>query len=175
MTTCVPLRVLPPTRPTTVVRRGGKKTSAAWCRQAPYPRPRRVAFSHPHRAAAGDDAPTSAPTATAAPAIVAATAVEDEEDDDAPPPISAAAAKANASVDSFVTKASVDSVALAAASAPNTYLPLSPGFSLPLPPEPVRFPRAPVNIKLAVLLLRSTYETMDAMVRGGGPRGDDRD
>ena len=41
--------------------------------------------------------------------------------------------------------------------------PIPQGFSLPLPPDPVRFPRAPLDIKLAVLLLRSTYETVDAM------------
>ena len=87
----------------------------------------------------------------------------EEVDDDAPPPISAAAARANASVASAVASASADSASLAATSAPNTYLPVSPGFSLPLPPEPVRFPRAPINIKLAVLLLRSGYETVDDM------------
>jgi hypothetical protein len=37
------------------------------------------------------------------------------------------------------------------------------GFSLPLPPEPVRFPRTKLNLRLAVLLLRSGYETIDAM------------
>ena len=59
--------------------------------------------------------------------------------------------------------ASEDSVRLASASAPNQYLPTPQGFSLPLPPDPVRFPRAPIDIKLAVLLLRSTYETVDAL------------
>ena len=52
---------------------------------------------------------------------------------------------------------------VASPSARNRYLPVSPGFSLPLPPTPVRFPRAPLDIKLAVLLLRSTYECVDGM------------
>ena len=52
---------------------------------------------------------------------------------------------------------------VASPSARNRYLPVSPGFSLPLPPDPVRFPRAPLDIKLAVLLLRSTYECVDGM------------
>ena len=34
---------------------------------------------------------------------------------------------------------------------------------LPLPPEPVRFPRTKLSLRLAVLLLRSGYETVDAM------------
>ena len=103
----------------------------------------------------GVDAPTVATAIDPAPVVV--------DDDDASPPISEAAARANALVASAVAAASADSASLAAASARNTYLPISPGFSLPLPPEPVRFPRAPLNIKFAVLLLRSGYETVDAM------------
>ena len=59
--------------------------------------------------------------------------------------------------------ASLASADLARASAPNAYLPKSAGFSLPLPPEPVRFPRTKLSLRLAVLLLRSGYETVDAM------------
>ena len=87
-------------------------------------------------------------------------------DDDAPsppPPLSEAAQRSLADVEAAVARAAADPVALASPSAPNQYLPGSSGFSLPLPPEPVRFPRAPLNIKLAVMLLRSTYETVDAM------------
>ena len=53
------------------------------------------------------------------------------------------------------------SVRLASASAPNQYLPTPQARCLA--PDPVRFPRAPIDIKLAVLLLRSTYETVDAL------------
>ena len=66
-------------------------------------------------------------------------------------------------MEAAVARAAADPVALASPSAPNQDLPGSSGVSLPLPPEPVRFPRAPLNIKLAVMLLRSTYETVDAM------------
>ena len=90
---------------------------------------------------------------------------EDAEDDADPPPPTltpeeqAALDKVNAAVQ----RASEDSIKLASPTAPNQYLPIPQGFSLPLPPDPVRFPRAPLDIKLAVLLLRSTYETVDAM------------
>ena len=85
-------------------------------------------------------------------------------DPDAPPPLSPAAQKAVALVDRDVRVASASSADLARPSAPNTYLPKSAGgFSLPLPPEPVRFPRTKLNLRLAVLLLRSGYETIDAM------------
>ena len=94
-----------------------------------------------------------------------ADAAEDAEDDADPPPPTltpeeqAALDKVNAAVQ----RASEDSIKLASPTAPNQYLPIPQGFSLPLPPDPVRFPRAPLDIKLAVLLLRSTYETVDAM------------
>ena len=90
---------------------------------------------------------------------------DDAEDADDPPPPTltpeeqAALDKVNAAVQ----RASEDSIKLASPTAPNQYLPIPQGFSLPLPPDPVRFPRAPLDIKLAVLLLRSTYETVDAM------------
>ena len=90
---------------------------------------------------------------------------EDAADADDPPPPQltpeeqAAVDKVNAAVQ----RASEDSIKLASPTAPNQYLPIPQGFSLPLPPDPVRFPRAPLDIKLAVLLLRSTYETVDAM------------
>ena len=83
---------------------------------------------------------------------------------DAPPPLSPAAQKAVALVDRDVRVASASSADLARPSAPNAYLPKSAGgFSLPLPPEPVRFPRTKLNLRLAVLLLRYGYETVDAM------------
>ena len=89
---------------------------------------------------------------------------DDADDADPPPPTltpeeQAALDKVNAAVQ----RASEDSIKLASPTAPNQYLPIPQGFSLPLPPDPVRFPRAPLDIKLAVLLLRSTYETVDAM------------
>ena len=84
-------------------------------------------------------------------------------DPDAPPPLSPAAQKAVDAVDREVRAASLASADLARASAPNAYLPKSAGFSLPLPPEPVRFPRTKLSLRLAVLLLRSGYETVDAM------------
>ena len=84
-------------------------------------------------------------------------------DPDAPPPLSPAAQKAVDAVDREVRTASLASADLARASAPNAYLPKSAGFSLPLPPEPVRFPRTKLSLRLAVLLLRSGYETVDAM------------
>ena len=84
-------------------------------------------------------------------------------DPDAPPPLSPAAQKAVAAVDRDVRVASASSADLARPSAPNSYLPKSAGFSLPLPPEPVRFPRTKLSLRLAVLLLRSGYETVDAM------------
>ena len=87
----------------------------------------------------------------------------DDDDPPPPPPLSEAAQRSLADVRAAVANAAADPVALASPSAPNQYLPGSAGFSLPLPPEPVRFPRAPLNIKLAVMLLRSTYETVDAM------------
>ena len=55
--------------------------------------------------------------------------------------MSPAAQKAVDAVDREVRAASLASADLARASAPNAYLPKSAGFSLPLPPEPVRFPR----------------------------------
>ena len=64
-------------------------------------------------------------------------------DDDAPsppPPLSEAAQRSLADVEAAVARAAADPVALASPSAPNQYLPGSSGFSLPLPPEPVRFP-----------------------------------
>ena len=76
------------------------------------------------------------------------------------PVMSAAAAASAAAVDAAVAAAAADSMALATA---GSYLPASAGFSLPLPPDPVRFPRAPINLKLAVMLLRSTYETVEGM------------
>ena len=79
------------------------------------------------------------------------------------PPLSPAAQKAVDAVDREVRAASLASADLARASAPNAYLPKSAGFSLPLPPEPVRFPRTKLSLRLAVLLLRSGYETVDAM------------
>ena len=89
---------------------------------------------------------------------------EDAEDADPPPPqLTPEERAALEKVDAAVRSASEDSVRLASASAPNQYLPTPQGFSLPLPPDPVRFPRAPIDIKLAVLLLRSTYETVDAL------------
>jgi hypothetical protein len=36
-------------------------------------------------------------------------------------------------------------------------------FSLPSPPEPVLFPRKMLNLKFAVLLMRSAYEAVDAL------------
>lgn len=36
-------------------------------------------------------------------------------------------------------------------------------LSLPLPPEPVLFPRRMLNLKFAVLLMRSAYEAVDAL------------
>ena len=36
-------------------------------------------------------------------------------------------------------------------------------LSLPLPPEPVLFPRKILNLKFAVLLMRSAYEAVDAL------------
>lgn len=36
-------------------------------------------------------------------------------------------------------------------------------LSLPLPPEPVLFPRKMLNLKFAVLLMRSAYEAVDAL------------
>ena len=107
---------------------------------------RRAAVEAPAGASESDPGPSTGPT-----------------DDDAPAPVSATAAAANASGEAAVKTASIHSVELAAPTAPNQYLPIPAGFSLPLPPDPVRFPRAPVNIKLAVCLLRSTYETVDAM------------
>lgn len=194
MTTCVFSRA--PALTATARRGATTEKSATRCRPAlPYPRrcrgsggggggdgfgrraalfvPRAAAATAAAAAAEGDAGGDDASTATAAPGIFADAAKadeladEDEDEDDAPPPISEAAARANASVEAAVASASADSSALAAASAPNAYLPFAPAFSLPLPPEPVRFPRAPLNIKLAVLLLRSGYETVDAMVRTG--------
>ena len=92
---------------------------------------------------------------------------EDADDaDDAPPPPPTLTPEEQAALDKVnaaVQRASEDSIKLASPTAPNQYLPIPQGFSLPLPPDPVRFPRAPLDIKLAVLLLRSTYETVDAM------------
>ena len=93
---------------------------------------------------------------------------DDAEDaeDDADPPLPTLTPEEQAALDKVnaaVQRASEDSIKLASPTAPNQYLPIPQGFSLPLPPDPVRFPRAPLDIKLAVLLLRSTYETVDAM------------
>lgn len=84
-------------------------------------------------------------------------------DEDAPPVLSEQAQKAIKRVEDEVKNASAQSVDLCKPTAANQYLPKPPGFSLPLPPEPVRFPRTKLNIRLAVLLLRSGYETIDAM------------
>ena len=95
---------------------------------------------------------------------LSAASAEDTDDADPPPPqLTPEERAALEKVDAAVRSASEDSVRLASASAPNQYLPTPQGFSLPLPPDPVRFPRAPIDIKLAVLLLRSTYETVDAL------------
>ena len=90
---------------------------------------------------------------------------DDAEDADDPPPpqLTPEEQAALDKVNAAVQRASEDSIKLASPTAPNQYLPIPQGFSLPLPPDPVRFPRAPLDIKLAVLLLRSTYETVDAM------------
>ena len=89
---------------------------------------------------------------------------EDADDADPPPPtLTPEEQAALDNVNAAVQRASEDSIKLASPTAPNQYLPIPQGFSLPLPPDPVRFPRAPLDIKLAVLLLRSTYETVDAM------------
>ena len=89
---------------------------------------------------------------------------EDADDADPPPPqLTPEEQAALDKVNAAVQRASEDSIKLASPTAPNQYLPIPQGFSLPLPPDPVRFPRAPLDIKLAVLLLRSTYETVDAM------------
>ena len=79
------------------------------------------------------------------------------------PPLSEAAQRSLADVEAAVARAAADPVALASPSAPNQYLPRFLRILVAPPPEPVRFPRAPLNIKLAVMLLRSTYETVDAM------------
>ena len=114
--------------------------------------PRAEAPESPEPTAVSDVAQPSPPPSETAPV-----------DPDAPPPLSPAAQKAVAEVDREVRAASASSADLARPSAPNAYLPRSAGFSLPLPPEPVRFPRTKLSMRLAVLLLRSGYETVDAM------------
>ena len=100
------------------------------------------------------------------PTPLSARAEDADDADDAPPPPPTLTPEEQAALDKVnaaVQRASEDSIKLASPTAPNQYLPIPQGFSLPLPPDPVRFPRAPLDIKLAVLLLRSTYETVDAM------------
>jgi hypothetical protein len=100
------------------------------------------------------------------PTPLSARAEDADDADDAPPPPPTHTPEEQAALDKVnaaVQRASEDSIKLASPTAPNQYLPIPQGFSLPLPPDPVRFPRAPLDIKLAVLLLRSTYETVDAM------------
>lgn len=36
-------------------------------------------------------------------------------------------------------------------------------FSLPAPPEPVRFPRKALNLRFAVLLMRSSFDAVNAL------------
>jgi hypothetical protein len=87
----------------------------------------------------------------------------DDDGDPKPPPTSAAAETARKNVDAAVAASSASSAALAN-NLDNQYLATQERFpSLPLPPEPIRFPRSPVDIKLAVMLLRSAYETVDDM------------
>ena len=116
--------------------------------------PRAEAPASSEQAAVSDIAPPSPPSPQSETTPV---------DPDALPVLSPAAQKAVAEVDREVRAASASSADLARPSAPNAYFPRSAGFSLPLPPEPVRFPRTKLSLRLAVLLLRSGYETVDAM------------
>ena len=111
-----------------------------------------------------EPAPLVAADVETPPANAASHVVDSEDvDPDAPAPLSPAAQRAVDSVERDVRSSNAKSVELASPTAPNAYLPKSAGFSFPLPPEPVRFPRTKLNLRLAVLLLRSAYETIDAM------------
>ncbi len=94
-------------------------------------------------------------TTSPSPSVDTASEAEDLDDDNEPV-LSEAAQKANREVDAYVKTSSEQSTELCKPTAPNQYLPRRSGqFTLPNPPEPVRFPRTKLNLKLAVLLLRS--------------------